>query len=72
MGALPPLSLAAKLYLPVECPFFAAPFFRHSSRVGVGVAPGRFKVVIATFVPTARLCKRAVQFFGAFIFELQF
>jgi hypothetical protein len=26
-----------------QCPFFAAPFFRHSSRVGVGVAPGRAK-----------------------------
>ena len=41
LGAPSPLPLAAKLYLPVECPFFAAPFFHHSSRVGVGVAPGR-------------------------------
>ena len=45
------------------CPFFAAPFFRHSSRVGVGAAPGR--VVIASVCPSSQ--KGGAGFRGAYL-----
>ena len=46
-----------------QCPFFAAPFFRHSSRVGVGAASGR--VVIASVCPSSQ--KGGAGFRGAYL-----